>query len=593
LKHITTYWLISPLVHACPRPGNVPASFPAITVQAKFLKEAAAMLDTSTDNSKERIQQSLDELKTDFCLKLLRDLIKQKRHLRIAWLLSQETFLNLVLTCLNGEEQQRDGLVGSLLKQLQDLAAKAKDNPLLPYLRKFSLEREGVLLRLSLVGGMFDSVCHPSNCDAWALTLFQLMLYGVVSRERDRYLFDSCYDMLSTLLVWSITDPMNAVPVNAQDPDTKFRFANYSLIVKKLRVCNSFASYSQKELNERALIPELRSLMQFLPIPKPQFELITCEPYGTVPTSPQKLGKSQSQGQITQTTIKANRHGLQHIFLSFLILYLFVSELQAVKLDRFPIPIQRYIQRLVHHSHYNEFVRPTICGMDRPPNLDIYLSPPMMDVSETPATLHHVSSSTATSTTTSAASSTNVPVSTAMDMGAALGPMAQGRALGYQPGGNTPGCAPPGADASAPGGASGGAAAIMFPGQTGPMAALPDLTERGQTSASPRGARGGRRKTTGLSTRSQGTTRKQRQQRQQTVDQAAVAAAAAVAAMQQQQQQQQQQQMAGSGPPPQASYPDSWTVTGAQQPGGPQQFASGPAGAGQPGKPFVSFMRFC
>lgn len=64
-------------------------------------------------------------------------------------------------------------------------------------------------------------------------------------------------------------------------------------------------------MNERALIPELRSLMQFLPIPKPQFELITCEPYGTLPTSPQKLGKSQSQGQIIQTTVKANRHGLQ------------------------------------------------------------------------------------------------------------------------------------------------------------------------------------------------------------------------------------------------------------------------------------------
>lgn len=59
-------------------------------------------------------------------------------------------------------------------------------NPMLPCLRKFSLEREGLLLRLSLVGGMFDSVCHPSNCDAWALLFFQLMLYGVVSRERDR-----------------------------------------------------------------------------------------------------------------------------------------------------------------------------------------------------------------------------------------------------------------------------------------------------------------------------------------------------------------------------------------------------------------------
>ncbi|EJW78612.1 hypothetical protein WUBG_10478, partial [Wuchereria bancrofti] len=422
LKDITAYWLISPLVHACPRPGNLPASFPAITVQGKFLKEAAAMLDTSSDNNKERIQQS-------------------------AWLLSQEPFLNLVLTCLNGEEQQRDGLVGSMLKQLQELALKAKDNPLLPYLRIFSLEREGVLLRISLVGGMFDSVCHTSICDTWALTLFQLMLYGVISKERDGYLFDSCYDMLSTLLVWSITDPMNAAAMNTQDPDTKFRFPTYSLIVKKLR----------KELNERALIPELRSLMQFLPIPKPQLELITCEPYGALPTSPQKLGKSQSQGQIIQTTVKANRHGLQFaekVKLSAydIIQYLNIdstllkrpwnwSMLQAVKLDRLPVPVQRYIQRLVHHSHYNEFVRPTICGMDRPPNLDIYLSPPMMDVSETPATLHHVSSSAATSTTTSA-SSTNVPVSSggaAMDVGTALGPVVQGRAMGYQSS-STPSC---------------------------------------------------------------------------------------------------------------------------------------------------------
>lgn len=522
LKDITAYWLISPLVHACPRPGNLPASFPAITVQGKFLKEAAAMLDTSSDNNKERIQQS-------------------------TWLLSQEPFLNLVLTCLNGEEQQRDGLVGSMLKQLQELALKAKDNPLLPYLRIFSLEREGVLLRISLVGGMFDSVCHTSICDTWALTLFQLMLYGVISKERDGYLFDSCYDMLSTLLVWSITDPMNAAAMNTQDPDTKFRFPTYSLIVKKLR----------KELNERALIPELRSLIQFLPIPKPQFELITCEPYGTLPTSPQKLGKSQSQGQIIQTTVKANRHGLQFaekVKLSAydIIQYLNIdstllkrpwnwSMLQAVKLDRLPVPVQRYIQRLVHHSHYNEFVRPTICGMDRPPNLDIYLSPPMMDVSETPATLHHVSSSAATSTTTSA-SSTNVPVSSggaAMDVGATLGPVVQGRAMSYQSS-STPTCTsiPDGSTpSSTPGAPSTAATAMIFPGQSGPMPALPDLTGRGQNNASPRGARGGRRKAAGLSTRSQGTTRKQRQQRQQTVDQLAVAAAAAAAAAQQQQQQ--------------------------------------------------------
>uniref|UniRef100_A0AAF5Q3P8 Uncharacterized protein n=1 Tax=Wuchereria bancrofti TaxID=6293 RepID=A0AAF5Q3P8_WUCBA len=54
LKDITAYWLISPLVHACPRPGNLSASFKE---QGKFLKEAATMLDTSSDNNKKRIQQ--------------------------------------------------------------------------------------------------------------------------------------------------------------------------------------------------------------------------------------------------------------------------------------------------------------------------------------------------------------------------------------------------------------------------------------------------------------------------------------------------------------------------------------------------------
>ncbi|VDO80272.1 unnamed protein product [Onchocerca flexuosa] len=70
LKDISAYWLISPLLHACPRPGNLPASFPAITVQGKFLKEAAAMLDTSSDNNKERIQQRYDRsvLLFRFCL---------------------------------------------------------------------------------------------------------------------------------------------------------------------------------------------------------------------------------------------------------------------------------------------------------------------------------------------------------------------------------------------------------------------------------------------------------------------------------------------------------------------------------------------
>lgn len=48
---------------------------------------------------------------------------------------------------------------------------------------------------------MFDSVCHPSNCDAWALLFFQLMLYGVVSRERDRYMLLYFFSMLLSFVL--------------------------------------------------------------------------------------------------------------------------------------------------------------------------------------------------------------------------------------------------------------------------------------------------------------------------------------------------------------------------------------------------------
>lgn len=78
-----------------------------------------------------------------------------------------------------------------------------------------------------------------------------------------------------------------------------------------------------------------------------------------------------------------------------------------------------------------------------------------------------------------------------MDIGATLGSVPQGRAIGYQSSAAlgctsvSDGCAP-----SSNPGAPNTAAAMMFPGQSGPMPTLPDLTGRGQSSASPRGARG-------------------------------------------------------------------------------------------------------
>ncbi|KAK6764893.1 hypothetical protein RB195_025000 [Necator americanus] len=161
-RHVTNFWLIALLVRLCPQPSNVPNQFNHMTVSGKFLKEAASMLDTANDSSKERIQQS-------------------------AWLLSQQPFLNLVLACLKGEDFQpnKDLLVSSLYKQLLDLTSKTKENPALPLMEKFSAEREGLLLRLSLVGGIFKQICQPQHSEGWSHLFFQMMLYGMVSPDKD------------------------------------------------------------------------------------------------------------------------------------------------------------------------------------------------------------------------------------------------------------------------------------------------------------------------------------------------------------------------------------------------------------------------
>lgn len=63
--------------------------------------------------------------------------------------------------------------------------------------------------------------------------------------------------------------------------------------------------------------------------------------------------------------------------------------------------------------------------------------------------------------------------------------------MGYQSSA-TPSCTsvPDGSTPSGAPGASNAATIMIFPGQGGPMSALPDLTGRGQNNASPRGARG-------------------------------------------------------------------------------------------------------
>ncbi|KAK6053435.1 hypothetical protein COOONC_09061 [Cooperia oncophora] len=99
-----------------------------------------------------------------------------------------------------------------------------------------------------------------------------MMLYGMVSPDKDRILYDSCYDMLSTLMLWTLTDPSTATQQMSEGSEPKFRWPYYSIIIKKLK----------KEIADQRVPPELRALLQFLPIPKNTISVFAMEPYGTL-----------------------------------------------------------------------------------------------------------------------------------------------------------------------------------------------------------------------------------------------------------------------------------------------------------------------
>ena len=221
LDRINCYWLLAPLIHACPMPEAVSSNITASNIQASFLKEAASMLEISKGWRSAHAQ--VDMKVSAFACRLgdyeaqieTRPLSQRdSRALRTnqcsAWLLSQQPFVDLVLVCVDSVSSA-DELVGALLKQLQvrlafarmralaakmcarnsafqDIVVRVKETPTLPSRHVFTHEREGLILRLNLIGGMFDTLMalNTESLGNWVLVLFQLLFYGVLSPERDR-----------------------------------------------------------------------------------------------------------------------------------------------------------------------------------------------------------------------------------------------------------------------------------------------------------------------------------------------------------------------------------------------------------------------
>ncbi|KAJ8310216.1 hypothetical protein KUTeg_012081 [Tegillarca granosa] len=179
-------------------------------------------------------------------------------------LLSQQPFLSLVLNCLKGQDEQREGLLSSLLSQLEKFINNCKEaldkTPDESKVRQNI--HEALLLRLSLVGGMFDTIQrNTSNTIDWALLLVQLVTNGLVDAQSNNELFTVLVDMMAVLIFGTL------VTEGMEKEENKRTYLN---LTKKLK----------RELGDRGN-DSIDKIRQLMPLPKRYYEVICTERHGT------------------------------------------------------------------------------------------------------------------------------------------------------------------------------------------------------------------------------------------------------------------------------------------------------------------------
>lgn len=206
---------------------------------------------------------------------------------RLRSLLSYEPFLSLIMTCLRGQEDQRESFLTSLHQQLSQFVFLPKEDRL--YQTDDCKNRltmlEALQLRISLVGGevvfilffsvflkrfvtfsgLFDAILrNPTATIDWAVLLAQLVTSGTIDQANNSELFATVQDMLATLL-------HSLVVADSQTDRSEDSRKYYPTLIKKLK----------KELAERKTSSSTQHIKQLLPLPKVANEYVTCEPYGT------------------------------------------------------------------------------------------------------------------------------------------------------------------------------------------------------------------------------------------------------------------------------------------------------------------------
>ncbi|XP_076043982.1 mediator complex subunit kohtalo isoform X2 [Oratosquilla oratoria] len=276
-------WLVAPLISKLPK-----------DVQGRVLRNAGHVLDTvnfgaysgssssSSTNTRQPPQPPQPPQQPQ---------VSQQSSLPVGHtsLVSHRPFLQLVLMCLEGQDDQLSDLLGSLHTQLTQFLLLNKDEKTGPPEdgRGRQLMLEALGLRFSLLGGLFDvitSTYSSSTITEWALLLVQLIIFGVIDLTNNSELFNTVLDMLATL----IHSTLVSEGTSESREENKRHYYN---LVKKIK----------KEIGERSSVT-LRLVRQLIPLPKVQAEVITLEPWGSV---------TDTKGNRLQEFDKDKKHGLQ------------------------------------------------------------------------------------------------------------------------------------------------------------------------------------------------------------------------------------------------------------------------------------------
>lgn len=97
-------------------------------------------------------------------------------------LLSQQPFLSLVLTCLKGQDEQREGLLTSLYSQLQQIVTNWREDQYQDDCKAKQMMHEALKLRLNLVSVLQSSV--PAHSDTFKMSKFHIFS-DLISRLLD------------------------------------------------------------------------------------------------------------------------------------------------------------------------------------------------------------------------------------------------------------------------------------------------------------------------------------------------------------------------------------------------------------------------